>query len=431
MQKSIGVDTGTPGSQQTSARMRERRSARSTRGAAASRSTAYGTLTLIGAGELMPAMGRAHREALGRLDAAPRAVFLDTTAGFETNADAISAKAVEFYAQRLQTELSVASYRHAGRSSAADTARAVAEVRAANFIFAGPGSPTFALEQWRGSPVWEAVLERFRGGAHLLIASAAAVTVGRYTLPVYEIYKAGQDPYWVEGLNLLGELGLDVAVVPHFNDNSGGDFYDSRFCYMGATRFDALQALLPDDVAILGIDEYTTVTFTPGMDSMTVGGQGSATVIANGEASVWPAGSAVPLERLRSSRREVVRSAPREGATLGYGYALTGAPPAVENGAADEPRSDLESISEYLAGLHGLDEPSRVELLARVEALARTAADAATPRQEPALVDLVLELRMGLRAAKRWDLADRARDELERLGYRIADAPGGSTWERA
>ena len=43
-----------------------------------------GLLTLVGAGELMPAMSAAHRDALNQLRAPARALFLDTTAGFES-----------------------------------------------------------------------------------------------------------------------------------------------------------------------------------------------------------------------------------------------------------------------------------------------------------------------------------------------------------
>jgi hypothetical protein len=119
-----------------------------------------GRITLVGAGELMSAMSSLHRAALQRLGAPPRPVFLDTTAGFETNIDAIVQKAVEYYAHHLQADLRVARYRHRERASAEEMAAAVAAIRDANLIFAGPGSPTYAIRQWRDSPVWEAVVQR-------------------------------------------------------------------------------------------------------------------------------------------------------------------------------------------------------------------------------------------------------------------------------
>ena len=156
----------------------------------------FGRITLVGAGELMPAMSALHRDVLSHLPKPARPVFLDTTAGFETNCDNIIEKAIEYYDRHLQTELRVASYRHR-EASAATVGAAVAELRGANLIFAGPGSPTYAIAHWRDSPVWEAVLHAFEAGSDLLFASAASIATGRYALPVYEIYKAGDDPHWV------------------------------------------------------------------------------------------------------------------------------------------------------------------------------------------------------------------------------------------
>ena len=250
-------------------------------------------------------MSPLHRIVLGQVQGKPRPVFLDTTAGYETNIDAIVAKAVEYYEHHLQMELAVARYRHR-ETPPAEMATAVAEIRSSNLIFAGPGSPSYAIKHWRGSPVWDAVLERFEGGADIMFASAASITLGRYALPVYEIYKAGEDPFWNEGLDLLGRMGLSLAVIPHFDDNSGGENYDSRFCYMGARRFEALEQQLPPDVSILGIDAYTAICFDPYKQEAAVSGQGSVTLIADGDDQVFHSGAKVPFSAFSSSSREFV-----------------------------------------------------------------------------------------------------------------------------
>ena len=95
----------------------------------------------------------------------------------------------------------------------------LARVRQADYVFAGPGSPTYALRQWAGTSVPDIVRGKMRTGGAVTFASAAALTLGRYTVPVYEIYKVGDDPSWLEGLDVLGEIGLNVAVIPHY-DNS-------------------------------------------------------------------------------------------------------------------------------------------------------------------------------------------------------------------
>lgn len=66
----------------------------------------------------------------------------------------------------------------------------------------------------------------------MTFASAAALTLGRFTLPVYEIYKVGEDPRWLDGLNILGEIGVNVALIPHYNNAEGGH-HDTRFLLYG------------------------------------------------------------------------------------------------------------------------------------------------------------------------------------------------------
>ena len=46
-------------------------------------------------------------------------------------------------------------------------------------------------------------------------------------------------------------------------------------------------------------------------------------------------------------------------------------------------------------------------------------------------VDLLIELRAEMRQAKRFDLADRVRDELSALGISLQDSPEGTTWSRS
>ena len=104
----------------------------------------------------------------------------------------------------------------------------------------GPGSPSYALAQWKGSQVPAVLAEKLRTGGCVTFASAAAVTLGAFALPVYEVYKVGQRPHWLEGLDLLAEAGLRAAVVPHFNNAEGGN-HDTRYCYMGERRLSALE----------------------------------------------------------------------------------------------------------------------------------------------------------------------------------------------
>src|SRR2546430_10964210 len=62
----------------------------------------------------------------------------------------------------------------------------------------------------------------------VVFASAAALTLGSHTVPVYEIYKAGVEPAWVPGLDLVRRAtGLPAVLIPHY-DNAEGGHHDTR-----------------------------------------------------------------------------------------------------------------------------------------------------------------------------------------------------------
>ena len=80
-------------------------------------------------------------------------------------------------------------------------------------------------------------------------------------MPVYEMYKVGDDPYWLDGINLLeSATGIRAAVIAHYNNAQGGT-HDTRFCFAGERRMKILETLLPGDTAIFGIDEHTGIAF--------------------------------------------------------------------------------------------------------------------------------------------------------------------------
>ena len=87
-------------------------------------------------------------------------------------------------------------------------------MRTARSVFAGPGSPTYALRVWAGTGFDDALAAVATSGGTVTFASAAALTIGVATVPVYEIYKSGADPAWASGTNLLERLtGLRAALM--------------------------------------------------------------------------------------------------------------------------------------------------------------------------------------------------------------------------
>ena len=139
------------------------------------------------------------------------------------------------------------------------------------------------------------------GGA-LVVASAAALTLGRLTVPIYEIYKAGEDPRWLPGLDVLAAVGINAAVIPHW-DNAEGTTHDTRYCFLGARRFEMLERELPPDVFVLGIDEHTALVIDLDAKLVSVRGRGSVTLRRAGEETVFANGHEMPLETLAVPRR--------------------------------------------------------------------------------------------------------------------------------
>jgi cyanophycinase-like exopeptidase len=229
-------------------------------------------IVLMGSGETAPAMVKTHRAVLAASGDGP-AVMLDTPYGFQVNADDLTHRTLKYFHESVGQKVSAAQWR-TRHLSTAEREQVLTELSRATWLFAGPGSPTYALDQWHGTPIVGAIGDVVDRGGAVVLGSAAAVTAGRWALPVYEIYKVGAEPHWVPGLDLLKRfLDLSVAVIPHY-DNAEGGTYDTRFCYLGSGRLERLEADLPPEAAILGVDEHTAVIVDLTAGSVQVSGVG-------------------------------------------------------------------------------------------------------------------------------------------------------------
>ncbi|GAB6064762.1 CysS/YqeB C-terminal domain-containing protein [Deferrisoma palaeochoriense] len=403
--------------------------------------SARGVIALMGSGEFTATMVEVHKALLRR--AGPRAVFLDTPAGFQLNADQIAEKARAYFRDRVGHPLEVASFRRRDVSPL-EAEEAFRTLRAADYVLVGPGSPTYALRHWRDTPIPQILTERIRAGACLVAASAAALTVGRFTLPVYEIYKVGEEPFWAEGLHLLGAFGLDLVVVPHWNNAEGGT-HDTRFCYMGEPRFRDLEARLPPGQGILGLDEHTAAILDLGAGEAEVRGIGGLTVRRDGRERRYPAGTRLPLAELL----EEIGGAAGPDAEPGPAAGVT--PTEDQADFWDEvhrldarfhealERGDARAAVESLLDLDRRvaaepDEAARAEarevlreaiVLLGAEVLRRP------PSAEACLAPLVEALvaaRERYRKDRRWAEADALRDALAEAGVTVEDTPEGPRW---
>ena len=426
--------------------------------------TAPRLLVIMGSGETAPTMVTPHRDIVARFGAAPpKAVLLDTPYGFQENAAEVSQRAVEYFAQRVQLAIEVAGFpgppaADPRERSDQPTPATLARLRGADLVFSGPGSPTYALSTWQGSSVPAAISDKLAHGGVAIFASAAAVTVGRFSLPVYEIYKVGHPIHWLDGLDLLSPLGFgaNCVVVPHF-DNAEGGTHDTRFCYMGERRLAVMEALLPPDAWVLGVDEHTALVFDLDEGDLTVTGRGVVTVRRRGVAERFPAGTRMPLTSLVAAARGARESGgaaasppdtprdpaesdeprPKRSALLDevarLEQAFVAALAARKAGEAAEAILTLDrTILDWSADTLQTDEPDRARAV--LHSLVHRLGEAASvglrdPKELLApLVEGLITLRAELRTEKAWQVADRLRDRLVAGGIELHDTPGGTTW---
>jgi hypothetical protein len=444
-------------------------------------------LAIIGSGETSPTMVTAHRELISRLGlASPQAIVVATPYAFQENAADVSARTQRYFADSVGLRVRVA----AGTSPAADPAmapplippdaedeaRQAAGIRAADWVFAGPGSPSYALAHWQAGPVAAGLRDRVLAGDGLtVLASAAAATAGRFTLPVYEIYKAGGAPRWLDGLDLLGPFGLTVALIPHY-DNAEGGRYDTRHCYLGERRLAVMERSLPADAAVLGVDEHTAVLIDLRTGDIEIRGRGGMTVRRSGHSVVLPAGTRLPLAELRELVQGIRRAAgggaapevtEGTGGRGGRGGGDPAGPGGGDGTAARDGDGEMLPLPEIMAaaeqrfeaaaGTRDADamvgvileletaigqweadmdedqgtEQARALLRGLVGRLGRAAQDGLTdPRERlrPA-VEPLLELRAALRDAGNFAAADAIRQALTGAGFDVSDTPEGTRWQ--
>ncbi len=416
-------------------------------------------LALMGSGETAPTMAKVHRMLVGRAGPPPiPAVLLDTPYGFQENADELTARAADYFRENVGMPIEVATFRST-EADAVTRATALARIGAARYVFAGPGSPSYALSVWAGTGLTEALAAKLDRGGIVVFASAASLTLGAATVPVYEIYKVGEPPRWLPGLDLLGRIGLDVAVIPHY-DNAEGGSHDTRFCYLGERRLERLEAELPPGRFVLGIDSHTALVLDLAAGTAAVHGVGGVTVRVAGRSERFPAGTTIPLAALRET---AARLAGAEGAAAPAGAAVAAsdpAPAARETASGSLPAEVDAFAAAFDAAEAAHDAPAAIAAVLGLEELlvawsrdsaggaawdrgrdqlraliVRLGSLAAAPDPEAAavpgpIVELLIERRAAARAAKEWALGDRIRDALVAAGVDLHDTPAGTTWER-
>ena len=365
-----------------------------------------GPIVLFGSGETSPSAQKVFDYILRQYPRSAQIALLETPAGFELNSSRVISRVADFLDHNLQNyrpRTTVIPARSRTGPYSTDDPNVSEPMLQSDVIFMGPGSPSYAVRQLQGSLTWHYLLARHRLGAALVFASAAVVAISQYALPVYEIYKVGEDLHWKPGLDLLGQYALPLVFVPHWNNNDGGADLDTSRCFMGQSRFAHLMTMLPLGLTVIGIDEKTALVLEPATGMARVIGAGSVTLIHTGHEHDEYADE----ETLNGSGLLEVAEKHRSHIHIyqnGESFLLAECCPIdIPMGGSGLPRSIWQ---------RALDVASPVE-----------------PEGPPAEVLVLMERRAAARASKDWEASDELRDQIAALGWAVKDTRDGQTVE--
>lgn len=335
-----------------------------------------GQIAFLGSGETSLAGGRIFESLAKRINEPLRIALLETPAGFELNSAQVMGRVGDFMKTRLQNYkplIDVIPARKKNSPFSPDDPEIIKPLIHANMIFMGPGSPTYAIRHLKDTLAWDVVRARHRLGATLIFASAATISVGAHALPVYEIYKVGQDVHVVGGLNLFADYGLHLSFIPHWNNAEGGADLDTSRCFVGMERFNQWCDLVPVENTTLGLDEHTGIIMDLENGVCAVSGISSVSIVREYDPEIYPSGSKFELRE----------------------FGEFAVPDPIENGI----RTDAWEMVVNAPPLE-VDRPSEEVLI-------------------------LAEKRQAARDEKNWAESDRLRDEIAALGWAVQDGRDG------
>ena len=336
-----------------------------------------GPIALFGSGETAPSGQKIFDFLFKLMPDSPKVSIIETPAGFELNSEEVAANVGSFIEDHLKNykpNIQLVPARKKGTAFSPDDPDIAQPILESEMIFMGPGSPTYAVRQLENSLTWEYMLARHRQGAGLALSSATTVAISAAALPVYEIYKVGEDLHWNTGLDFFLPYQLPLIFIPHWNNQDGGKNLDTSRCYMGKSRFNKLVKMLPEDQIVIGIDEHTGLIIDFQSECLHVIGLGTVTIIDGDSEKEICTGCSIDLSELG----EFNLCDPMEGIS-----------------------EDVWNMS--LKIHHNKDLPVK---------------------PSPEIIQLA-EKREAAREAKDWDLADRFRNQIGSQGWTIQDNPDG------
>jgi cyanophycinase len=211
-----------------------------------------GPLALVGGAEFQP--GNAEQDQVLAEAAAGRPAYV-VCAAIRTHPEQAVRTARRWFAT-VGVDITELRVRSRADGSAAGSVEAA---RAAGLIYLAGGDPGRTVQLLAGTPVWDAVVAAWRGGAALAGSSAGAMALCRWTL-IRDRWPQHDTRRPVDALRVVP----DCALLPHF-DSFGERWIPSAQDALGATA------------TLVGVDERSAALWHDGI--WTAMGPGNVTVI--------------------------------------------------------------------------------------------------------------------------------------------------------
>lgn len=373
-----------------------------------------GLIILFGSGETSPTGRKIFDRVFRSLPQCPRLALLETPAGFELNSHQVISRVGDFFVHKLQNyspKIEIIPARMRGTSFSPDEPEILAPMLNADLIFMGPGSPSYAIRQLRDSLAWYYLIARHRLGAVLALASAATVAFSACALPVYEIYKVGEDLHWIEGLDFFKHYGLQLVLIPHWNNHEGGAELDTSRCFMGQERFVRLMDMLPEEMTIIGLDEKTALIIDPSICECQVMGLGMLTLLhtghKHGNKGHLYSSAGIPINVIGTNEDLAKIAEQRDGHFHQY------------QDGQNFPMSEIGHFHSYHP------EASLPPFIWQKAIQANQLIDSTPPLNPSEDILRLIRARQKARQASNWAIADELRLQIEKSGWEILDTKDG------
>ncbi len=241
-------------------------------------------IAIFGSGELSSVGRSIHEHLIHAYHAPVHITLLPTPAGYEDNPFNWYRKLSRSLKTGLHNyapEVTICKALRSDGDESTNSHEILKPLLDADYIHTGAGSPTYAVRHLKNSLALTYLKQRIDAHIPTSIASAASIAFGKVVLPVYELYFAGEDLHWDEGLDFFSRWGLNLSFITHFNNTEGGRDVDTRYAYMGKRRFTKLLDIIPLRTNLVGIDEHTALIINLTTMKGYVMGKGNITLITS------------------------------------------------------------------------------------------------------------------------------------------------------